>query len=120
MVEKGVIRGLKDNNIKDKMEHRAKPFAFISPGNCNNAILQGEYIAPEKIELIYDRCTLVGQVLVYGNSLKSNLVAIIIPDELSAMAWAKANGLEDKTFIEVCQSKALNEEILKQVSFQIE
>lgn len=77
---------------------------------------QGEYIAPEKIELIYDRCPLVGQVLVYGNSLKSNLVAIIIPDELTAIAWAKSNGLEDKTFIEVCQSKALNEEILKQLT----
>jgi len=44
---------------------------------------QGEYVAPEKIELIYERCPYVSQVYVYGESLKSHLIGIVILDEIS-------------------------------------
>ena len=36
-------------------------------------LLQGEYVAPEKIENIYMSSEVVGQVLVHGNSLKVGL-----------------------------------------------
>uniref|UniRef100_A0A0M3KH07 AMP-binding domain-containing protein n=1 Tax=Anisakis simplex TaxID=6269 RepID=A0A0M3KH07_ANISI len=42
---------------------------------------QGEYIAPEKIEAVYDRSEYVVQSFVYGESLKTCLVAIIVPDQ---------------------------------------
>lgn len=45
-------------------------------------LAQGEYIAPDKIEAVYERCPIVGQCFVYGESLKSSLVGIIVPDEL--------------------------------------
>ena len=35
-----------------------------------NVSLQGEYVAPEKIENIYIHSKYVGQIFVYGNGLK--------------------------------------------------
>ena len=46
-------------------------------------LAQGEYIAPDKIEAIYERAPIVGQCFVYGESLKSSLVGIIVPDEMA-------------------------------------
>merc|ERR1711959_814018 len=41
---------------------------------------QGEYIAPEKIENIYQSSLLIEQIFVYGDSLQHMLVAIVVPD----------------------------------------
>lgn len=43
-------------------------------------IFQGEYIVPEKIENAYAQSKFVAQAYVHGDSLKSTLVAIIVPD----------------------------------------
>eukprot|EP00494_Astrolonche_serrata_P031192 UN31461 len=42
---------------------------------------QGEYVAPEKIENIYIQSKWCAQAFVYGNSLETALVAIVVPDE---------------------------------------
>lgn len=41
---------------------------------------QGEYIAPEKIENIYNRTQYVAQCYVHGDSMRSYLVGIVVPD----------------------------------------
>lgn len=43
---------------------------------------QGEYIAAEKCETVYSECASVGQIWIYGNSFKSFVVGIIVPDAL--------------------------------------
>lgn len=46
----------------------------------NHYGLQGEYIAPEKIEAIYVRAKYVAQIFVYGESLKTCIIAIVVPE----------------------------------------
>ncbi|CAF0704324.1 unnamed protein product [Brachionus calyciflorus] len=55
---------------------------------------QGEYIAPEKIESAYLACDFIAQIYVHGNSLKSNLVAVVVLNDAALIAWAKNKGLE--------------------------
>ncbi|KAG6801806.1 long-chain-fatty-acid--CoA ligase 1 isoform X1 [Apis mellifera caucasica] len=54
---------------------------------------QGEYIVPEKIENIYLRSQYVHQVFVHGESLKSCVVGIVIPDVDVVKCWAVENGI---------------------------
>jgi long-chain acyl-CoA synthetase len=52
---------------------------------------QGEYVAPEKIENILMRSAFIAQCFVYGDSLQSTLVAIVVPDEEMIRNWAESN-----------------------------
>jgi len=84
----------------------------------------GEYIASEKVENTYLRAGLVGQVWVYGNSYKSFVVAVVVPDAQVLVEALKAQKLwseEDskiqvatpeyaQRFAEVCRA---NEEVCK-------
>eukprot|EP01023_Acetabularia_acetabulum_P030154 TRINITY_DN28386_c1_g1_i4.p1 TRINITY_DN28386_c1_g1~~TRINITY_DN28386_c1_g1_i4.p1 ORF type:complete len:446 (-),score=74.50 TRINITY_DN28386_c1_g1_i4:304-1641(-) len=58
-------------------------------------LAQGEYIAPEKIENIYARSPWVLQNFVHGDSLKTQLVAIVVPDPESLLPWAKTQGFPE-------------------------
>ena len=43
-------------------------------------IAQGEYIAAEMIELVYGKSPAVGQIWIYGNSYKANILAVVVPN----------------------------------------
>ena len=51
-------------------------------------------MAPEKIERIYEKCPSIQQIFVYGDSLRSNVVAIIVADESEINKYAKENKME--------------------------
>lgn len=53
----------------------------------------GEYIAVEKVESAYQKAAAVNQIWVYGNSFKSFVVAVVVPDALWAKAALKKKGL---------------------------
>ncbi|KAF9405360.1 hypothetical protein BGZ94_003623, partial [Podila epigama] len=79
-------------------------------------LAQGEYIAPEKIEAVLAKHPLVAQIFVYGHSLKSTLVGLVVPDADALKVWAGENGLGDKSFEELCALPKVKETLLKDLS----
>uniref|UniRef100_A0A9J2P5C3 long-chain-fatty-acid--CoA ligase n=1 Tax=Ascaris lumbricoides TaxID=6252 RepID=A0A9J2P5C3_ASCLU len=74
---------------------------------------QGEYIAPEKIENVYGHSRYISQVFVHGESLKTCLVAIVVPDEKTLRETAKEEmGIQDATLEELCSNAALKKVIM--------
>ena len=72
-------------------------------------LAQGEYVAAEKLEIIYGASPFIGQIFVHGDSLQSYLVAMIVPEKDYVMKWAKGvKALEGKSFKEVCESEELH------------
>jgi long-chain acyl-CoA synthetase len=53
---------------------------------------QGEYIAPEKVENVFGLSPLIAQSLLYGDSLRSCCVAIIVPQIEKLKKWGQENG----------------------------
>ncbi|XP_010679430.2 long chain acyl-CoA synthetase 1 [Beta vulgaris subsp. vulgaris] len=66
---------------------------------------QGEYVALEYIEKVYSISPIVEDIWVYGDSLKSMLVAVVVPNEDNTKKWADKNGCKG-TFAQLC---SLNE-----------
>eukprot|EP00069_Balaena_mysticetus_P011867 bmy_00315T0 len=75
-------------------------------------LAQGEYIAPEKIENIYQRSEPIAQVFVHGESLQAFLIAIVIPDVETLGPWARKRGFEG-SFEELCRNKGVQKAILE-------
>lgn len=77
-------------------------------------LAQGEYIAPEKIEIVYAKHEIISQSFVYGDSLQSTLVSIIVPDKAPFMKWASTAGFSaTKTFEELCTDPAVCKAVQK-------
>lgn len=74
---------------------------------------QGEYIAPEKIEVVLNKHEIVAQSFVYGDSLQSTLVGVVVPDELPFVAWCKDQGLGSKSFKELCADDKVRKAVQK-------
>jgi len=72
----------------------------------------------EKIENVISQSILISQCFVYGDSLQSCLVAIIVPDEELALHWASEIGdigVNNATIESLCQSELLKEKIMKEI-----
>jgi long-chain acyl-CoA synthetase len=70
-------------------------------------------VAPEKIENIYVRCSYVAQSFVHGESLKTCLVAIVVPDpDVLPGAAAEKLGIKGKSMEELCELAEVKQMIL--------
>ena len=71
---------------------------------------QGEYVAAEKLEILYGASPYVNQIFVHGDSLQNYLIAFVVPEKGYVMKWAKTiPALKDLSFEAVCASKELHD-----------
>jgi long-chain acyl-CoA synthetase len=76
-------------------------------------LAQGEYIAPEKLENAYNKIDIVKQIFVYGDSLQSNLVTIIVPEDDEVRKIGEARDIDTSNLDEFYKSKEW-EELVKE------
>lgn len=77
-------------------------------------LAQGEYIAPEKIENIYIQSKYVAFVFVFGDSLQSYTVGIIVPERTSVEPLAKSLGVHG-SWEEICEDSNVKKAILQDI-----
>ncbi|NXL47997.1 ACSL5 ligase, partial [Podilymbus podiceps] len=75
-------------------------------------LAQGEYIAPEKIENVYIRSGPVAQVFVHGESLRSFLIGIVVPDPETLPGFAEKLGIKG-SYEDMCKNPAVKKAILE-------
>jgi long-chain acyl-CoA synthetase len=68
-------------------------------------LAQGEYVALEKIENMYNSSSIVSQLYVHGDSLQSFLLGVLVPDplqlaQLATNVLGKKVGVNDTTTLE--------------------
>lgn len=69
----------------------------------------GEYIVPEKLETKYETVPYISQIFIYGDSLQSYCVAVIVPEEEKVVDWAKKKHIEYKNFEELIKKHEVYE-----------
>ncbi|XP_054238572.1 long-chain-fatty-acid--CoA ligase 5 [Indicator indicator] len=75
-------------------------------------LAQGEYIAPEKIENVYIGSVPVAQVFVHGESLRSCLIGIVVPDPETLPEFAAKLGVKG-SYEDICKNPAIKKAILE-------
>ncbi|KAM7521389.1 hypothetical protein LguiA_011291 [Lonicera macranthoides] len=75
---------------------------------------QGEYVAVEYLEKVYGITPILEDIWVYGDSFKSTLVAVVVPNEANTERWAHENGHKG-SFSELCTLSQLQDYILQEL-----
>ena len=58
---------------------------------------QGEFVSPESLESLYGGAShYINQMYIYGNSLHSNVITVVVPGMTGIQQIAQSLGLEDK------------------------
>ena len=78
-------------------------------------LAQGEYIAAEKVENVYLTSIAIEEIFIYGDSLQSYLVAVVLPKKKFVMEWAETQKI-DAPFKELIAKKEVNKLILDEIT----
>lgn len=75
----------------------------------------GEYIALEKLESVYGNSPFVSPngVCVYADPFSSYPVALVLPQQMYAENWARANKIQFSDFSNLCRDKCLQNAVLQ-------
>lgn len=76
-------------------------------------LAQGEYIAAEKLEIAFSKLEIVKQIFIYGDSLQSYLVAVIVPEKNKVLKWAEESSKDTTDFSTEAYNDLINGEEFK-------
>eukprot|EP00892_Ulva_mutabilis_P009730 jgi/Ulvmu1/7129/UM034_0035.1 len=79
---------------------------------------QGEYVAVEKVEAEYKKCSAIDQIWVYGNSFESCLVAVAVPNRSKLLSWAGGAGVQTEDWAALCNDAGARAMILSELQAQ--
>lgn len=95
--------------------HKSNALRIIDRRKNIFKISQGEYIAPDKLEQIYKTARGVADIFVYGDSLKSSLIAFVNPDPDEFEKLSVELQMNTKTFEEFCASEKAKKFIMDEL-----
>ncbi|KAK0398598.1 hypothetical protein QR680_002664 [Steinernema hermaphroditum] len=82
-------------------------------------LAQGEYVAPEKIENTYTQSKFLAQCFLYGDSLKTCVIAVVVPDfEVLVPYAANHMGMNNITQEELCEKPQIKKLIFDDIIAQ--
>ncbi|KAJ2742158.1 medium-chain fatty acid-CoA ligase faa2 [Coemansia sp. BCRC 34301] len=91
-------------------------FSFISRVNNHFKTSTSTWISPERLENIYSQHTLVKAMFVHGNARCYKVVAIVVPDPLYFLPWARAVARTPAaTLEELCE----NAEVVRELAMEL-
>jgi long-chain acyl-CoA synthetase len=76
---------------------------------------QGEYVAPDSVEEIIRRSDYVAHVFVHGDSLKSCVIGVVVPDQGAITSWAKRRHLPSDSFTALCNMREVKKFIMEDI-----
>lgn len=81
-------------------------------------LAQGEYISPDKVTAVYQECPVVASLYIYGDSLQSFLVAIVVPEEAVLRRLLRERGMEeaDMDFATLCKRDTVRAVVLEEMN----
>lgn len=89
---------------------------FIGRNRNIFKLSQGEFFSPEKLEAVYGRSAFVSQIVVYGDSFHSFLVAVILPcEDYVRTYWEPSIG---RAWEDICKDPGLEGEILGDLALE--
>ena len=77
-------------------------------------LAQGEYVSPAKSEGVYAKSKFISQIMAYGNSLQSYLVALVVPNEAILVSWAASHHIR-ASFDQLCKLPQIKQLILTEM-----
>ena len=75
----------------------------------------GDYVAPENIEKAYTSSRYIAQCFVHGDSLKSCVIAIIVPRQKAIQEWAERRNIPNESFTALCSHRDVKRFIMEEL-----